>query len=156
MHFVSLIAQANQCASHRNDVVIWMRAEDQHALGKNFVAWSIDISRLFAITRLSTRPTSDRFLQISKDDEVDVMGTPVARDKILQMIFVVILGRQFQNCFLGVTAQPNDCLSNHGWSPINRPRNPRCALAFEMRSCRTIQMHFNAWMCLQKGCGNLF
>jgi hypothetical protein len=97
---VALIRQSNEGATHRNDIIIGVRGEAEHAFGKDVIKRPGTISGTLFEIGLSAWPADDGALQVTKDVEVDFVGRSVFGEQVLETTFVVIGVSQLEDGFI--------------------------------------------------------
>ena len=125
MNLMPLINQPNQRSPHRNYVIIGMGRKDQNPLRKNVIVGTRMIAGLFQFVRLSSRPTSNRRVQMSKDFDIDFVSRTVVNQEFLQTLFVVVLVGQTQNRLTQLPREPNDRFALNRFVPLDLVDQPR-------------------------------
>ena len=120
VHFVPLIGQPDQRAAHRDHVVIRMRREHEHALGKDVVVRTRPVARLLGVRRLAARPAGDRRLQVAEHLDVDVVRRAAIGQQILQAFFVVVVVGELQDRLVELAGEPDHGLADL----VLRPTRP--------------------------------
>ena len=74
MHLMTLLNQSAQRSTHRDNIVIGVRREDNHTLRiRRCTLWAIGIVGV----RLTARPSRDGVLQVVKNLDVGIIGRTV-------------------------------------------------------------------------------
>ena len=94
MHIVLLLHQSSDGTTHRDDIIVGMRREDDDALG---IRQSPFGTETVIDPRLATGPSGDGVLEfIEHGDVYETCLTVELFDEMSQAIVLIILRRQFQ------------------------------------------------------------
>src|SRR5689334_9256246 len=116
MYVVALIAKADKCAAHGNDVVVGVGREYDDALGENFRmemmkrrgGAGVFDHRMAIFGGLSAGPTGDRCLERAESFDVKVVSAAARSDEVLQAVLVVILVGEFEHRLFHLLRKPRD------------------------------------------------
>ena len=146
MHVVVLVAQPTQGATHRDHVIIRVRAEYDHLLriGQRTLR-PIGIVSI----RLATRPSRDGMLNIVEDLNVYVIGRAIEGQELAQAMLAVILVGQLQDRLTRQLTQPDDRTTDQLIVPFAAGHQPRMADTCQLIGRRQINNHLGVRMVLQ-------
>ena len=154
MHFVLLVDQPNQRAAHADHIVIRMRRKQQHALGEGAIGGTGNITGAFLVERFSTGPAVDGFVHLPEHVDVDFVRRAVRSGEILQPVFVVIFGREFEDGFVDQPCQPDDGLADDRLGPFDIAEQPGAFESRQFRRCGFIEHEAGIAMLLKIAGGN--
>lgn len=144
---MSLLHQTLDGASHRDNVVIRMRREDEHPFG-------IGIRTLRAIRVVSVwftaRPACDGMLEVVEYLDVAIVGRAVESQKLREPVLVIILVGQLQQGLLGDSAKPNQCGTSQLVVPSAAGDQPGTDDAGKLAGTRQVEHHVRIVVGLQE------
>src|SRR5262249_1383530 len=124
VHLVALIDQADQRAAHRDDVVVRVRREDQHAFGEEFLALAGDVAGPAGVGRLAAGPAGDRALELPEHVEIDAVRRAATGEQLLQALLVVVLFSELEDRLLHLLGEPDDRFANKLFVPLHAAGEP--------------------------------
>ena len=158
VHFVPLLAEADEGAPHADHVVIGMRAEDHDPLGKLGRPGRVlapGHPQPAGLARPAGRPARDRVLHRPKDLDVEIVGAAPVREQILKAVFVVVLVDQFEDRLVELEGQPDHGLADQRVGPLQpqrlqRPHEPGRLEPRELRRGRPVEHELRVGVLLQR------
>ena len=149
VNLVLLLNQAADGATHRDNVIVWVRREDNHLLWEWLrTLWAISIVSV----RLATRPSGDGVLQVVENLDVGIVCRAVESQKFAQAVLVVILVGQFQDRLVQFLAEPYQCRTHLLVGPLAVGYEPWMLDAGEVGSCAQVEDDVCIRMSLEEAC----
>ena len=156
VHLMAVISQAAERATHRDDVVIGMRREHQHALGMDIIVRARNVPRTAQMRRLAAGPTGDHRLQMAEYIPIDAFDPalvgfrPPRCYQVGQPVFFVMALSERQHRHLHDQGQVSDRLHRQRRRPIDRSDQPRMTLYRQLASRGWIEHQQDLRMILQE------
>ena len=146
MHLMTLVYQTLKRASHRDNIIIGMRAENDDSFRIGFCPLgTISIIRI----GLSSRPSGNCVLQVIKYLDIHIIGRSVKSDQLTQSVVIIILICQLENRFIHHSTKPNYGPTDEFAGPFTVCNQPGATNTCKLRCCRQVHIHFCFGMCLQ-------
>ena len=140
MHIVSLIHQPHQRTTHRDHVIIRVRAEYNYI----FLCWLRPFRPLAVICiGFASGPACNGVLQFIKYLDVDIVGGPLVSYKIAEAVIVIILVCQFQYRIIQFQAQPHHRIFTQNVRPFGETCQPWCFYTRQHRCSRFIKNYIH-------------
>ena len=148
VHLVFLLHQALERAAHRDDVVVGVRREDDHALLRRLGA----LGAIAVVgVRLAAGPTGDGVLQVVEYLYVDVVGRAVDGQQLAEAVLVVVLVGELEDRLACLLAEPYDGRADELIVPVARRYEPWPAYTSEVCGRGEVEHHLHVVVHLQEG-----
>ena len=106
---VALLDQADQRAAHADDVVVGVRAEDQHG------------PALSVLPDSAGRVRADRGHHLVEDAPAQALRRAVLAQQLVQLVFAEVVVGELEQALADLEAQPDDGPADQRRRPVHRP-----------------------------------
>ena len=118
---MALLMEADEGASHRNDIVIGVWGEDDHPLAGRVFSLRVAGNQLGGFT---AGPSGDGIPHAVEDADIDVVRITIHDEQVAQTKIIVIIVRQHQHRLVKGQGHITDRLPDHLFCPADLSGQP--------------------------------